>query len=210
MSFQTGFELSRMRYKIHDLGATSVLEAYPELAHIKFFSQREMVDAPLSHERVMRWIIYMFDEGSPTANMNSYGEKKLFCRQMSKVLITTGLKEAWEDMENFNNKKINQMIIGFLSSSLNYYWVDLQVMVASKAQLQEKLLRSPNKADAETIVLMSNSIKQLTETILARQHSLKLEDEMLSILIEENLYIDPIELAEKFKKGEIIHGEYGA
>ena len=209
MDLQTGFELSRMQYKIHEIGARSVLDVYPELAYLKYFSQKEMVKPPLSHERVMRWIIYMFDKGSPTANMNNYGEKKNFCRQMSKVLITKGIKEAWENMENFNDRSINKMIIGFLSSSLNPLWVDLQIMLATKTQLQEKLLQNPTKADIEANMLLNTSIKQLTDAILQRQQSIKLEDEMLSMIIEENLYIDPLELAERFKKGEEIHGEYG-
>lgn len=203
------YDLTKMIYPVHEIGSKNPVDVYPDLQNIKYFSDSNSVVLPLTHKIVVKWILLMFDPGSPAANMNTLPEKKKFVRDHIDVLFHAKLEEAFQEMENFKIPSINRMCLYFLfKTQRDIYTAEYTMMFMSKLKLQQEILENPTKSNVEALTSLNNHLSALHNNILGRVHSIKLEEELNKIVIDEQLSLNPIDLIVDYQEGKTIHPEF--
>lgn len=190
-----------LRYDVSQIGTKKILEAFPELGKIDGFSEANK-HYKGDCDALVRYIVLMYDPGSPMASMPNVMEAK------SLAAIEAGLprsrngqfKEDAEAVLLCQNKGVNDMILNFV---LSFHSATYSKLVAYKEYYAGKLrdMLSGEDIKLADIDTLEKSINEMQSRLL-RDNNPQLREALYEKIAGEQLKLRPEDIAEKMEAGE--------
>jgi hypothetical protein len=212
-------EFKKMRYNIRKIaGDEEVIYKFPDLMTYKsVFLANDM--GQLDPDFVLRYLIYMYDLGSPARNIVDLKKRKAYVMQLLDVNLETCDKNVVE-MLRWKNKGVNRRAVFFLlliGGPKYMVWqreLEKLVQVATlNIGLDEESLDDKKKA-AETEKLYGVIMKETLDSLerakndfLEGEKSKELEDELTAFTLSDTLGLRPEEYVRDFEQeGDVFKG----
>lgn len=205
-------EFKKMRYNIRKIADDEeVLFKFPDLMTYKsVFLANDL--GMLSPDLVLRYLIYMYDLGSPARNIVDLRKRKAYVMQLLGVDLDNCDKNVTE-MLRWRNKGVNRRAVYFLllvGGSKYLVWQreleKLAQLAILKIGLDEEDLDSKKKA-AETEKLYGAIMKETMASLesakddfLEGEKSKELEDELITFTLSDTLGLRPEEYVRDFEQ----------
>lgn len=196
MNFTTQ-DFERMRYNIHPVLKTqNVLEVFPEL---KMFFSGEAID-----ERVIRYIIYMYDQNTPLRIIESIAKRR------AKALALSSINPEEERYKTLlqGNGYYNQMIFKYCRLQRN---VDFAELVFYEGRFYDELVLAEREGNAgkratiyKNITYAKDKVKELANSFYNGGSSGEQIEYILAEAMYENLELRPEHIARKLRDNEPI------
>lgn len=207
-----------MRYKIFGMpGDQSVFSVYPELAqrkemHIKPPKAKSWDTEYITGDQILRYIIYLYDPGSPLGGIDNLEERKEEALELSGIDMTaTNRYGKYMDMVIGGTlPEFNNAVIAFLRIVKMPLW---STMKAAEKLFYYKLqqVEDPNsRVKMRDVTTSRKELDQLVDEYFAGATSESLIEKFYDYINQEDVEISVEDVVKKLNAGEEIFPEIEA
>src|SRR6056297_406141 len=206
-------EFDKLHIPVHEIKANNIslsekfnLDIYPEF---RDFDKNIRADQKLSKNKVIRYIVYMYDMNSPLQEMNGITSRRNRAAELAGwEKKDDRFGKSVEDILMCRISHVNKMIIRYARIQKDSDWATL-VTYEDSLYTQLDALRN-NSEGKETKDILQNieelrkSITNLKRVMLEGDDNSNLTHDLYDTIENESLEFRPEDIAKKIKSGEYV------
>lgn len=205
-------EFNKLKYPIHKIPlGTPVLFEFSDLSKFSIIFAANDLPKKLDPDIVMRYLIYMYDLGSPGQGIPDLKRRKVWALQC--LNLEPPYDDVIKDMLNWKIKGVNRRAIYFLmlmggeqymvwksAEEALLRYTELEIKLEAEDEVAQAKIVQAEKTRREIINMTMSQITASKTQFLQGEKSKELEEELTEFTLLDSLGIRPEEYVREFEQ----------